>query len=63
MASDDNRLDRLARRAKELDDMIAKTAKMQKKIVEEIQRIGKRDRLMKQRASATPRTRRRRSRS
>ena len=62
MANDDSsRIDRLAKRAKELDDMIAKTAKMQKRIVEEIRRIGQRDRLMKQRASATLKARRRKN--
>jgi len=51
---DDNarRIDRLVKRAKELDDMIAKAAKMQKRIVEEIQRIGSGDRISKQRMSS-----------
>ena len=64
--ADDNsrRIDRLAEEAKELDDMIAKAAKMQKRIIEEIVRLGQRDRVMKQRASATVKARRRkRSRS
>ena len=51
-------IDRLAKRAKELDDMIARAAKMQKRIVAEIQRIGKRDRVAKQRMSATIKSRR-----
>ena len=57
MADDDNsrRIDRLAKRAKELDDLIAKTAKMQKRIVEEIRRIGQRDRLIRQRVTKTRR--------
>ena len=62
MTDDDEsarRLKRLAERAKELDDMIAKAAKMQKKIVEEIQRIGLRDHIRKQRMSATLKARRR----
>jgi hypothetical protein len=62
MTDDDEsarRLKRLAERAKELDDMIAKAAKMQKKIVEEIQRIGLRDHIRKQRMSSTLKARRR----
>jgi hypothetical protein len=59
MANDDDRINRLAKRAKELDDLIAKTAKMQKKIVEEIRRLGQRDKLIRQRASAIPKARRR----
>jgi hypothetical protein len=59
MANDNNdesaRINRLAKRAKELDDMIAKAAKMQKRIVEEIQRIGVRDRVRKQRMTAAER--------
>ncbi len=56
---DDNarRIDRLVKRAKELDDMIAKAAKMQKRIVEEIQRIGVRDRISKQRMSSASKSR------
>jgi hypothetical protein len=40
--SDDNieRLNRLAERAKKLDDLIQSAAKMQKQIVEEIRRIS-----------------------
>ena len=52
-------LERLAKRAHDLDDMIAKTAKMQKRIVEEIKRIGMRDRLKRQRMTATRKARRR----
>ena len=60
MADDDSsrRIDRLAKRAKELDDMIAKTAKMQKRIIEEIVRLGQRDHVMKQRASSPLKARR-----
>lgn len=47
------------KRAQDLDDMIAKTAKMQKRIVEEIKRIGMRDRLKRQRMTATRKARRR----
>jgi hypothetical protein len=44
MASDSSRrLDRLAKRAKQLDDAIQKAAQMRKRIVEEIRRIGKAD--------------------
>ena len=57
--ADDKRIDQLARRAKELDDMIAKAAKMQKRIVEEIRRIGQKDKFAKQRASNTLARRRR----
>jgi hypothetical protein len=53
MADDSDRIDRLAKRAKELDDMIAKAARIQKRIVEEIRRIGLRDKAAKQRASNT----------
>jgi hypothetical protein len=53
------RLNRLADEAKELDDMIAKAAKMQKRIVEEIRRIGLRDHIKRQRMSATSKARRR----
>jgi hypothetical protein len=60
---DDNarRIDRLVKRAKELDDMIAKAAKMQKRIVEEIQRIGTGDRISKQRMSSAPKGRRKKN--
>jgi hypothetical protein len=54
---DDRRIDRLAKRAKELDDVIAKAAKMQKRIVEEIRRIGVRDRFRKQPMSPTRKAR------
>ena len=61
--SDDSarRLNRLAQRAKELDDMITKAAKMQKGIVEEIRRIGLRDTLRKQRMSRPRAGRRKKS--
>jgi hypothetical protein len=42
--ADQRRLDRLARRAKQLDDVIQKAAQMQKQIVEQIRRIGVADR-------------------
>ena len=53
--TDDNaqRIKRLAQRAKELDEVIVKAAKMQKRIVEEIQRLDLRDRPRKQRMSVT----------
>jgi hypothetical protein len=47
------RLDRLAQRAKELDNMIVKAAEMQKRIVEDIRRIGQADRLTGQPATAS----------
>jgi hypothetical protein len=43
----------------ELDDMIAKAAQMQKRIVEEIRRIGQSDKPARQRMSASDRRRRR----
>jgi hypothetical protein len=64
MTDASSRIRRLAKEAKELDDMIAKTAKLQKRIIEQIVRLGQRDRVTKQRASATVKDRRRkRSRS
>ena len=66
MANDSSdRLDRLAERAKKLDEVIQRAAEMQKRIVEEIRQIGKNDKISRQRMSATPqprRTRRRRAR-
>lgn len=62
MAKDDDdsrRIDRLARHAKELDDEIVSTTKMQKQIGEEIGRVGQKDKLTKQHVSATPKTRQR----
>jgi len=53
------RIARLAKRAKELDDLIAKTAKMQKKIVDEIQRLGINDRVTRQAATPIPSRRKR----
>jgi hypothetical protein len=53
------RLNRLAERAKQLDDMIQKTAKMQKKIVEAIQRLGNNDKVTRQRPSRIPQSRKR----
>jgi hypothetical protein len=41
--------------------VIAKAAKMQKRIVEEIQRIGIRDRVRKQRMTASERRKKRRA--
>lgn len=58
MNDDSSHVDRLAKRAKELDDMIAKATQTQKRIMEEIQRIGLRDRLAEQRASAAQKARR-----
>ena len=48
------RLERLAKRAKALDNMIIKAAKMQKRIVDEIRQIGKADRPRRQRMTRTP---------
>jgi hypothetical protein len=63
MADDDaRRIDRLVKRAKELDDMIAKAAKMQKRIVDEIRRIGLRDHIRKQRMSSSEARRRKKPR-
>ena len=52
------RIDRLARRAKELDDMIQRAAKVQKRIVEEIRQIGLSDRMTAQPSTPIPRARR-----
>ena len=62
--ADDNvrRLNRLAKRAKELDDMIEKAAQMQKRIVTEIQRIGNADKQIQRRLPAVPKARRKKSR-
>jgi hypothetical protein len=49
------RVERLAKRAKELDNMIMKAAKMQKRIVDEIRQIGIADRPRRQRMTKTPR--------
>ena len=51
------RINRLARRAKELDDMIERAAKMQKHIVEEIRQIGQGDRMTRQRLTPIPKAR------
>ena len=48
------RLDRLARQAKQLDDVIQKAAQMQKRIVEEIRRIGTADKVTNNRLTRTP---------
>jgi hypothetical protein len=53
-------IDRLAERAKQLDDMIQKAAAMQKKIVKEIQRIGTGDRVVNRAPTKTPNGRRKR---
>ena len=50
-----SRLNRLAERAKKLDDVIQKAAQMQKRIVEEIRRIGTDTRQVNQRATRVPR--------
>ena len=57
--SDDNaqRLKRLAERAKKLDEAIQRAAQMNKQIVDEIRRLGERDRLKAHRATRTPRAR------
>jgi hypothetical protein len=47
------RLERLAQRAKELDNMIVKAAEMQKRIVDDIRRIGQADKFTGQQATAT----------
>ena len=54
-SGDSARIRRLAKRAKDLDDMIARAAKMQKRIVEEIERIGLRDRIKTQRMTSSRR--------
>lgn len=54
------RIDRLARRAKALDDMIQRAAKMQKRIVEEIRQIGRADKVTAQRSTPIPKARRKR---
>jgi hypothetical protein len=51
------RLRRLAKRAKVLDDMIVKAARMQKEIVEELERVTARDQLRPQRITRTPKPR------
>ena len=51
------RLNRLAERAKKLDHMIQKAAKMQKQIVEEIRRVGAGDKVKAQGATPTPNAR------
>ena len=58
--TDDNaqRLKRLAERAKTLDDAIRRAAQMNKQIVEEIRRLGERDKLKAQRPTSTPKPRR-----
>jgi hypothetical protein len=54
--SDDSfrRLDRLATRAKKLDDVIKRAAEMQKQIVEEIRQIGRADRVTNKKPTRTP---------
>ena len=61
--TDDNlrRLNRLAARAEQLDDMIQKAAQMQKKIVDALQELGKEDKLKQQRMTRTRRSRKRAS--
>jgi hypothetical protein len=48
------RLKRLAARARQLDDMIQKAAQMQKRIVDEIEKIGVDRKLVKTRLSRAP---------
>jgi uncharacterized protein YdcH (DUF465 family) len=58
MTDDDaRRFERLAERAKQLDDVIKKAAEMQKHIVEEIRQIGQAQRLKPIRVSPTPKPR------
>jgi hypothetical protein len=53
------RINRLAKKARALDNMILKAAKMQKQIVEEIRRIGAEDKPARsQRMTKTPKARR-----
>jgi hypothetical protein len=60
MADDSaRRLDRLAQRAKQLDDVIQKAAAMQKRIVEEIRKIGTDTKSVHQPVTPTPRQKRR----
>ena len=56
------RLNRLAERAKKLDDVIRKAAQMQKQIVEEIRRIGTDTRQLNHRATRVPRQKARKKR-
>ena len=56
------RLNRLAERAKKLDDVIKKAAEMQKQIVAEIQKIGIRDRMRTQKSTSIPKSRKPRRR-
>jgi hypothetical protein len=56
-AEDTRRIERLAERAKKLDDIIKKAAEMQKKIVDEIQQIGRGDRMYNRPLSKTRRRR------
>jgi small-conductance mechanosensitive channel len=53
------RLNRLAERAKQLDDMIQKAAQMQKKIVESIQKLGASDKVKRQRMTSARKPRKR----
>ena len=57
--TDDNaqRPKRLADRAKKLDDAIQGAAQMNKQIVDEIRRLGERDKLKAHRATPTPKPR------
>ena len=61
MADDSSRrIQRLAKRAKQLDDVIKKAAEMQKRIVTEIQRLGSADQVSNKRPTRTPNSSRRR---
>ena len=55
-------INRLAERARQLDDMIQRAAAMQKKIVKEIQRIGTGDRVVKRAPTRTPNARQKKKR-
>lgn len=57
------RLNRLAERAKKLDDVIQKAAQMQKRIVEEIRRIGTDTKQVNQRVTRVPRPKARKKRA
>jgi hypothetical protein len=60
MNSDSARIKRLAKRAKQLDDMIRKAATMQKRIVDEIERISADSPVRNKRPSASTKSRARR---
>ena len=63
MADDSSRrLNRLAERAKKLDDVIQKAAQMQKRIVEEIRQLGTHDKPVHHQLTKTPKPKQRKRR-